>query len=121
MEEVDAIGDVVFNEHSLGVAADERGGGYSQLVGEDQGRFFMAQVGNGQLPDGSLVVIHVNPLVKDSRGSVDTSQSLQFNAPPGRKGFLADFFEQPFRPPAQGDEGDIHPVEAVEICIGGQP
>src|SRR5512135_2918084 len=45
--------DVVLDQHPLGVAADEVGGGPGQLVGQQQGRILVPQLGDGQLAEGA--------------------------------------------------------------------
>ena len=56
VEEVDPVLDRVLDDHPLGVAADELGGRAMQLVGQEQGRLFVPQVGDGQLPQRAVVV-----------------------------------------------------------------
>ena len=56
VEEVDPVLDVVLDEHPLGIAADQVGGGPGQLVGQEQGRLLVPQVGDGQLPERAVVV-----------------------------------------------------------------
>jgi hypothetical protein len=51
VEEIHAISDAVLDEHALRVAADELNRGAAQLVGHHDGRFLVAQVGDGDLAD----------------------------------------------------------------------
>ena len=55
VEEVNAVGDAVLDDRSLGVAANELCGSTSKLIGEQEGRFLVAQVGDCQLPDRPVV------------------------------------------------------------------
>ena len=67
VEELDAVGDAVFDEHAAGVELDQARGGAAQLIGEQQGRLFMTEVGDGDLPDRPLVVIERDALIEDFR------------------------------------------------------
>ncbi len=42
VEEVDGLGDGVLDQHAAGIAADQPGGGFRVLVGDEQGRLVMA-------------------------------------------------------------------------------
>ena len=56
VEEVDPVLDVVLDQHPLGVAADQVGRRAGQLVGQQQGRLLVPQVGDGQLAERAVVV-----------------------------------------------------------------
>ena len=56
VEEINAVGDAVFDDHALRIALDEHFGRFFQLVGEEQGGPLMTQFGDGNLPDGTCVV-----------------------------------------------------------------
>ena len=51
VEEVDAVRDGVFDDHALGVAADELEGRALQLIGQQQRRLLVTQIGDGDLTD----------------------------------------------------------------------
>jgi hypothetical protein len=46
VEKVDAIGDIVLDDHPLGIAFNKLRGGSGQLIGQQKGRRFVAKVGN---------------------------------------------------------------------------
>ena len=66
MEEVDAILDVVLDEHALRVAADQWGGRSVQLIGQQQGGFFMPQIRDDQLPQRAGIAWQEDLLIEDS-------------------------------------------------------
>src|SRR5512135_1170025 len=68
--------DVVLDQHPLGVAADEVGGGPGQLVGQQQGRILVPQLGDGQLAEGALVIVQLDPPVQDAWGLVRAGDAL---------------------------------------------
>lgn len=80
----------------------------------------MAKIGDGDLPDGTLVVCQGNLAIEDLRSAVSAGDGLKLDAPPGGEGLVSDFLEKILRPSAQGDESDAHLVESVEVGMGGQ-
>ena len=80
----------------------------------------MPKVGDGQLSDGTFVIVEDDPPVEDARGLVDAGNALQFDSSPGRCRRRGNLVEQPLGPSSQGDERDLHPVQFVEIRISCQ-
>jgi len=50
VKEIDAIFNLVFDQHPLGVATNQAGGRLGPVVGHEQARLLVAQLGDGQLP-----------------------------------------------------------------------
>jgi hypothetical protein len=48
-KKIDAVGQMIFDDHPLGITADELGGRAGQLVGQEEGRLFMPEIGDGSL------------------------------------------------------------------------
>ena len=90
VEEVDPVLDVVLDQHPLGVAADQVGRRAGQLVGQQQRRFLVPQVGDGQLAERAVVVLQRDPLVQDARRPVGAGDALQLDPSPGRRRGLGD-------------------------------
>ncbi len=65
MEEVDAVGNPVFNQHSVRIALNEGRGGVVQLIGQQEGRLFMAQVGHPQLANGATIPGEADGIVEN--------------------------------------------------------
>ena len=52
VEEVGGVGDGVLDHRAACVAVDQAGGVRLELVGQPEGGVFVAEVGDGELPDG---------------------------------------------------------------------
>lgn len=70
MEEINVVLDAVFDNHPLCIPADEFGWRGAELIGEQQCRFFMAQIGNGQLADRTVVFGKGDLAVENPGGAV---------------------------------------------------
>ena len=57
VEEIDPVLDVVLDQHPLGVTTDEVGSRPAELVRQQQGRFLMPQLGDGQLTERAVVAV----------------------------------------------------------------
>src|SRR6266403_3565619 len=119
VEELDAVGDAVFDEHAASVELDQAGGRTAQLIGEQQGWLFMPEVGDGDLPDGPLVVIEGDALIEDFREPELARDVLQFNVAP-RAFLFTQALDDLLGAPPQGDEVDFLGIERVEVCVGGE-
>ena len=93
MKEIDPILIVVLDEHSLGIATDQVGGGSFQLVGQKKGRLLVPEIGDDQLSEWAIVVVQSDPLVQDARGLIRAGRALQFDPSPGRCRRRGDFVE----------------------------
>ena len=71
VEEVDGVGDDVFDAACISV--DEAGGGFLHLVGEEQGGFFVSEVGDGDLADPGGAGLEIDLLFEDARVAVGAS------------------------------------------------
>ena len=120
MKELDGLGDPVLNEHSLGIASHQGGSADFEVVGEEDGRFFVPQFDDAQLAQWALIALQVDTLVQDFRGAKGSSQGMQGNPAPGGSRSAPDLSQHFFRATAQGDKKDALLVEAVEIGVGGQ-
>ena len=63
MEEVDRIGNVVLNEHPPGISPNELGRSLTQIIGDDEGRMFVSQIPDGKLPQGALIIVHLDSVI----------------------------------------------------------
>src|SRR6266446_8827221 len=64
VEEIDAVGDAVFDDHALGVALNQLGSGAAQLVGQQEGGLLMAEIGNDDLAEGPGVAGQSNTSIE---------------------------------------------------------
>ena len=85
VEEIDPVLDVILDEHPLSVPTDEVGSGSAELVGQEQGRFLVPQLGDSQLTERAVVVVQGDPLIQDARGLVCPRAALQFDPSPSRR------------------------------------
>ena len=67
VEEVDTIGDSVFNEPTLSVTLNPLPGGARELFGEQEGRLFVAEIRDDQWADGTLIIAEGYALIEDAR------------------------------------------------------
>ena len=118
VEETHAVLDVVFDQHPLGITSDELCGRASKLVGQEQRRFFMAQIGDGDLPDRPLVVRQGHLFVQDPRRLVDSRHAVQRDLPPGAARPGQQFMHQLRAATPQRDELDVLPIQLVQLGIG---
>src|SRR5262245_11229438 len=82
MKKVAAIGDAVFNHHAFGIAFDERRGGTTYLIGQKEGRLFMAQVGDRQLANGTVIVFEMDCFVQNPRSAVRSRDVVHIDSSP---------------------------------------
>ena len=71
VEEVDGVGDGVLDHHAAGVAVDEPGRGLVHLVAQQQGRLFVAEIGDGDLADLAGTVPDAQTALEDAGRAVD--------------------------------------------------
>ena len=69
MEEVDPIGDGVFDDHPLGIALDGFGSGSGKLVRQEEVGFLVAKINNHHLPQWSGAILTSNLVVQHLGGS----------------------------------------------------
>lgn len=61
MKEVYGVLDVVLDNHSLSVALDEFRCRTGELIGQQESRLFMAQIGSNQLTNAAFVISKGDP------------------------------------------------------------
>ena len=119
VEEIHRLGDGVLDHHAPGVAVDQLRGLGPQLVGDQQRRLLVAEVGDGQLLDLDRIAAQLDLLAQDPRVAVaapDVVKGEPFPAGPGQR--LADHRLQAA---AQGQEADADVLHAGQHCVGGEP
>src|ERR1700675_4196465 len=87
------------------------------VVGEQDGRLFMAEIGDEKLAEGALCRTHF--LLIDPRGAVVAVGHVERDGAPSRGRQLVDFGQEFWRAAAQGQKGDaglVEPIEAFEGC-----
>src|SRR5437660_82105 len=78
------------------------------------------QIDGGDLPQRSLVVLQVDPLVQHTRRAESPGQRRQGDAPPRRGRPAPDVAQHPPGAAAQGEEADTTLVQAAQVGVGGQ-
>ena len=119
VEEIDAVGDVVLDQHPLGVTSNELRRRSAPLIGQQQRRFLMPQVEDRQLADRPFVTVQGDFAVEDPRRLVLAGAPFQFDPPSGGRRRGGDFRQQLAAPPPQGDEVDVLLVEPAEVGLSG--
>jgi hypothetical protein len=90
VEEIQPVGDPVFDEHALCVPSDEVYGGATQVVGEHEGGLLVAQIRDDDMADRTVIVAQRDGLIQNPRCSIRTCNTLQLDAPLGRGGLFVD-------------------------------
>ena len=121
VEEVDRIGDGVFDQHAPGIAVDEGGGRRVELVGEQQGGFVVAQVADRDLADRLGVILDADGLVHDARRAVAATDIAEPDALPALGGQAQQSLDHLGTAAAQGEEGNAAGLELGQVGVGGQP
>src|SRR5215475_567599 len=120
MKKVDAIGDAVFNHHAFGIAFDERRGGTTYLIGQKEGRLFMAQVGDRQLANGTVIVFEMDCFVQNPRSAVRSRDVGQIDSSPCGSGYVGNGGEHLVGTAPEGNEVNASLVQPVEVGISGE-
>ena len=116
MEEAHRVGEGIFDQHALGVAGDDRCGLRLHVVGEQDGGFVMAEIGDEELAERALLGARL--LLIDPRGAVFAVGHVERNGAPSRGRQLIDLGQEFWRAAAQGQEGDAGLIEPVETVVG---
>ena len=90
VEEIDAVGNPVLDDHALSVATDEFCRGPCALVGEQQGRLLVSEIGHRQLAQRALIAVSSIVSSRNLWGPIGAGDTGQLNAPPSRERHLAD-------------------------------
>jgi hypothetical protein len=120
VKKLNGVRDAVFDEHPLRVPGYQGRAFDREVVGEDDRRFFMAQIGDRHLAKIALVAFEPDTLIEHLRGSERTSQRVQGDPTPCRRRAAEDLAEHFPGPASQGQEEDSFPVQFVHVLIGGQ-
>ncbi len=120
VEEVDGVGNGVFDDHAARVAVDQPGGRFVHLVGEQQGRLFVAEIGDGDLADVVGVVLETDLAFEDPRRAIDAADVGEGDLAPVRGGRGEQFRDHLWGAPAERQEGDAQLVQLGEVGIGRQ-
>ena len=120
VEEVDGVGDGVFDDHAARVAVDQPGGRLAHLVGEQQGRLLVAEIGDGDLADVAGVVLEAHLAFEDAWRAIDAADVGEGDLAPVRGGCGEQFGDHFGGASAQRQEGDAQLVQPGEVGVGGQ-
>src|SRR5208337_3105405 len=100
------------------IAGDDRLGGGGEIVGEQDSRLVVAEIGNVELAEVALV--RSSLLLVVARGTVLAAGDIELDGAPGRWRQPGDFGEQFWCAPAQGDESDAGGVEPIQAVVGSE-
>ena len=120
VKEVDPIRDAVLDDHPLGVPPHQFGRRPCQLIGQEDRRLLVTQVGDDHLTHRTVVIGQRDPPIENPRSRVLARDPLQLDLSPCRLRHLVDLPHQPRGAPAQRDELNTQPVELVELGVGRQ-
>ena len=76
MKEAHPVFNVVFDQHATRISFNEFWRRASELIGQQEHRFFVTQVDDGNLSDRPNVIRQCNLLIKNARGLVLTRHTL---------------------------------------------
>src|SRR5208337_1350383 len=102
------------------VPSDQLGRRLCQLVGQQDRRLLMAQIGGDHLTQGAVVIGQSDSPIEDPRMLVLARDALQLDPSPRGAGRLVDLPREPWRATAQGDELNSQPIEFIELGVGRQ-
>ena len=120
MEEVDGLGAGVLDEHAAGIAVDQRGDGFVELVGEQQDGLVVADVGDSDLADLAGIVGQAEALVEGAGVAVAAADIVEFDAVPEVLGGGAHGLEDLLGAAAESEEVDGEFLQAGEVGVGGE-
>ncbi len=90
MKETHRVGERVFNEHALGITGQQRFGGGVLLIGQQDGRFIVAEVLDKDLSQAASG--QGDALLEHARRAILAAGNIQFNGSPSRSGQKNDLF-----------------------------
>ena len=97
VKEVDPIRDPILDDHPLSVPLNQPGSRRRQLVGQQEGRLLMTQVGDRHLAQRAVIISQSDPAIEDSRMVVLARDTLRLDPAPRGAGRPVDFLHQSFR------------------------
>ncbi len=109
----DRVGQGVLDEHAVGVARDQLGGGGLAVVGHQDGGFVVAKILNSELAEAPLGESH--GLLIDARCLVLACWDVKVNDPPSRARKQSNLPEELSVPSPKGDERNAHVVKADKV------
>ena len=118
MKEAHGVRQRVLDEHALSIAGDELTRGGIGIICQQDGRLVVAELLDEKLAKGALCGPGL--LLVDTRCAVFAMRDVEGDLAPSRWWQFGDFDKQSGRAPAQGHEGDVRRVEAIEPGIGGE-
>lgn len=113
MKKLDGFRDAVLNEHALGVAGHQGGAADFEVIGQQDSRFFVAQVDDRDLTDWLAVIGKTDVFIKHLGSAELACQGRQSDPLPGGCGATPDGTQHLARPSAERDEVNVALVEAV--------
>ena len=120
VEEVNAVLDAVLDDHPPGVPLDQPGRRRRQLVGQEDRRLLVAQIGDRHLAKRALVIGQGDPPIKDPRMRILPRDPLQLDPAPRGGRRLVDLPHQALGTAAESDEVDPQAIELIELGVGRQ-
>src|ERR1039458_1129904 len=120
MEELDGLGDSVFDEHALRVARHPFDRTEFAMVGQQDGRLLVSQFHHGQLAEIALVAGEGHAFFQHFGIAINPGQRRQADPPPGGIRLTVDVLQHLARTPAQGDEADAFPIQLRKLLVGGE-
>src|SRR5882762_3077335 len=76
VEEINAVGDSIFNEHALRIAGNQLGSGTRELVGQQERRLLMPEIGDDHLANEAGVAAERNSLIENAGATVFAGHAL---------------------------------------------
>jgi hypothetical protein len=119
METVEASGEAVCHHQAFGRAFEARRGGTTPLIGQEYGRLFRAQIGDGPLPKGTVIACERDFFGTHSRASVSARDVLPVDASPCRSGQVGKGGEPLFSASPAGNNVKAAVGQPVEVGIRG--
>ena len=120
VEHVDGLGDGVLDDHAPGIAVDQSGRRFLFLVGDQQGRLLMAEVGDRDLAHGARIAGKGDGALEDARVPVGPADIVEGDPFPFSAGGGLNGVHDPGGAAPERDEVNAVVVEPGEVGIGGQ-
>src|SRR3972149_10949955 len=118
MEELNGFGDSVLDKHSLGVTSNQVGAADRKIVGEQNGRLFVAKINDCDLAQRAAVFLQFNPFIENLGSPESAGQGAQRDPAPSGGRTAPDLAEHFLGPSPQGHKQDATPVEFLQMRIG---
>ena len=119
VEELDSLRDNVFHPPPSGIISHEQFQGGCEIIGDEEGGFFMAIASNNHLAQLTVVVRQCDEGFVDHGIGVFPFAMGNMDTLPGVK--LVDLIHHVFAPASEGDEPNPLPIELGELGVGCEP